>query len=102
MTRTPADTLNPSTEGPGISQRRAFRYHSTSPVRFLVTQHDKTLLYLADGKKSLYDSAADPREVADIYDSRDADLAVLWEELGQDLDRVLEYLPHLQRRGRGL
>jgi len=96
-----------STTGLGLANiaddrlRTAFRYQSTSSARLMVTRSDKVLLYASDGRKAFYDAATDPLELTDLYDAKDADVIALWDDMDQQIDDVLTYLPHLVFEDRG-
>jgi len=53
-----------------------------------VVQDDKKLFYNWNGSKEYYDLAADPGELANVYDSTDPDVVALWELLAPQLEAV--------------
>jgi arylsulfatase A-like enzyme len=81
--------------------RTAFRYNSGAPARFMVSRENQVLFYSGDGKKYFHDAKADPLELRDIYDVVNPDLIALWDDMDEQIDRVLGYLPHLEIRDPG-
>lgn len=81
--------------------RHAFRYNASDDAWFLTTQGDRAMVYRCDGRRSAFDVVDDPAELINTYDADDPAIQALWGPLDAELDRVLDYLPHLDCIDRG-